>query len=59
MTVPVRDRDGSLRGIPRVAVDAVGAGERAGFFAKRSVKAASKLDLLYLAIDPRLRARTR
>ena len=50
MTVPVRDRDGSLRGIPRVAVDAVGAGERAGFFAKRSVKAASKLDLLYLAI---------
>ncbi|MBK7146474.1 MAG: deoxyribose-phosphate aldolase [Xanthomonadales bacterium] len=50
MIVSVRDRDGAPRGIPVVPVDAVGAEERAAFFAKRSIKAASKLDLLYLAI---------
>lgn len=50
MIVSVRDRDGAPRGIPVVPVDAVGAEERAAFFAKRSIKAKSKLDLLYLAI---------
>lgn len=50
MIVPVRDRADAPRGIPVVPVDAVGAEERAAYFAKRSIKAASKLDLLYLAI---------
>lgn len=50
MSVLVRDREGSPLSIPVVPVDAVGAEERASFFAKRSIKAQSKLDLLYLAI---------
>lgn len=50
MFVSVNDGAGHGLNIPAVPVDAVGAEERAAFFAKRSVKAQSKLDLLYLAI---------
>ncbi len=50
MYVSVNDGAGHVLNIPAVAVDAVGAEERAAFFAKRSVKQQSKMDLLYLAI---------
>lgn len=50
MIVSVRDREGTPRPIPAVPVDKVGAEERAAFFGTRSIKAQSKLDLLYLAI---------
>jgi len=50
MIVSVREQGGNVHSIAAIAVDAVGAEERAAFFAKRSVKQHSKLDLLYLAI---------
>lgn len=51
MSVCINDHEGRQLAIARVAVDAVGADQRAAFFGKRSVKQQSKLDLLYLALQ--------
>jgi len=50
MIVDLCSKGGAAIAIAAVPVDSVGAEERAAFFAKRSVKQQSKLDLLYLAI---------
>ncbi len=50
MIVDLRSTGGAAIALAAVPVDSVGAEERAAFFAKRSVKQQSKLDLLYLAI---------
>ena len=44
MIVSVREQGGGMRSIAAIAVDAVGAEERAAFFARRSVKQNSKLE---------------
>lgn len=50
-TISVQTETGSIKAIPAIPVDEVGANERADFFTKRSVKKDSKLTALYMALS--------